>query len=247
MSEARYQLQAKVHTGPLGAVHRAWDTVAGCCVALREKRAATLEAAALRELHTVAGVPALVAEDEARLAVRWVQGLNLDELCRQGPEGRAQALRCVPELLRTLSQVHERGWLHGDVTASNVMRGEQDGETWLIDWSCAQRWAEPRAGDAPGTIFYMAPELFDQQPLSVAAELYAVGVLFYECVAGELPFQGESRLQVITSHHRHDCVPLRDAGQRAWFEQLTARQPEMRCPSAQYALAAWHTGWGVQS
>jgi eukaryotic-like serine/threonine-protein kinase len=246
MISPRFQLQTRVRTGPLGAVHRAWDELSGCQVALREKRAVTLEAAALRELQGVAGVPELVAEEEATLAVRWVQGLNLDELCKQGPGGRAQALRCVPELLRILSQVHDRGWLHGDVAASNVMLGEMDGGTWLIDWACAQRQAEPHAGDTPGTIFYMAPELFDLQPLSVAAELYAVGVIFYECVAGGLPFQGESRLQVITSHHRHDCAPLQDEVQWAWFEQMTARQPESRYPTAQHALAAWHAGWGVQ-
>jgi eukaryotic-like serine/threonine-protein kinase len=122
--------------------------------------------------------------------------------------------------------------VHGDLTLSNIIL-TADGP-FIIDWGCAHHSTEPPVPLLHGTIHYMAPELFETPLPTIQSDYYALGVMLYEMLTQKMPFEGELKVQVITSHHRHDRIPLLevrpdlDPSIESCFEALTARQPEQR-------------------
>src|SRR5207248_5735794 len=101
-----------------------------------------------------------------------------------------------------LDALHARGVIHRDVKPSNVLL-DADGEAVLTDFGLA-RGADStqltRDGQIVGSLHYLAPELIEGSPATPASDVYALGCLLHECLAGEPPFAGGSAAEIAFSH-----------------------------------------------
>src|SRR5262245_50806785 len=126
--------------------------------------------------------------------MEYVDGPNLRQVQRAGRLAPEQALRIVPEICEALQFAHDRGVVHRDIKPENVLL-DRDGHVKITDFGIAkmigpdaETVALTRSVDVIGTPHYMAPEQIER-PLDVdhRADIYSLGVVFYELLTGELP------------------------------------------------------------
>ncbi|MDI3283586.1 serine/threonine-protein kinase [Polyangium sp. 15x6] len=156
----------------------------------RAAQAIQREGEVLAEVRAPA-LPALAARGELAglpyVALEHVRGAPLDELASGAepmPEGAARAVAL--DVARALAALHEKGWVHGDLAASNVMIDET-GEAKLVDLGLARRAGEARP-EVAGTPGYLAPEAALPGEASVASDVYGWAVVVAECVLGRRIF-----------------------------------------------------------
>jgi len=151
------------------------------------------------------------------LVMEFVDGLNLRQLLQTGKIKPEQALAIVPKICEALQYAHEQGIVHRDIKPENILLDKQ-GRVKIADFGIAKMLGAEAgqqtltgARDAVGTPHYMAPEQIEK-PLTVdhRADIYSLGVVFYEMLTGELPlgkFQPPS--QKVQVDVRLDEVVLR--------------------------------------
>jgi eukaryotic-like serine/threonine-protein kinase len=195
----RFRLVARVGRGSFGEVYRAWDPDLEREVALKlllpgsvggdnEYRAMLREARALAAVQHPNIVHVYgVDRHDGRVGfwTDFVRGRTLSFLVSsQGPFGYREAALIGLDVAKALSAVHRAGILHRDIKAENVMR-EEGGRILLMDFGLSTLPQGQK--DIAGTPNYMAPELFGGSPATVAADIYATGVLLFYLVSGQHP------------------------------------------------------------
>jgi serine/threonine protein kinase len=197
------------------------------------------------------------AGDDYYLALELVDGLDLRQLLE------ATSASLEPELVlyiaielasaldfahRAGGSSHEAAVVHRDVSASNVLLSTE-GEVKLSDFGIARVQGgqrHTRTGTVKGKIVYMAPEYARSGRFDPRCDLYALGVLLYECACGELPHEGATELETLELAARGDHPPLTQrapAVPEAFariIEQLLAPNPEQRFERAALLLDALH-------
>ena len=138
-----------------------------------------------------------------------VEGPNLKEVVRErGPLPLAEALGYAIQIGRALGFAHEQGLVHRDVKPQNVLIAP-DGRVKVTDFGIA-RVVEleglTRTGTVLGTSEYVAPEQARGEPVGPATDIYALGVVLFELLAGEVPFAGDNFV-AIAMRHVNDPVP----------------------------------------
>ena len=137
------------------------------------------------------------------LASRFVPGCTLSErIAVHGRLSLAEVFRLASEMGRALDALHTRGLVHRDVKPANVMIDE-DGAAALTDFGLARAIADTvltRTGAVVGTVDYLAPELIRGERANPSSDLYAMGCLLYECLAGTPPFAGRSFVDTLIAH-----------------------------------------------
>ncbi|MBV9949027.1 MAG: serine/threonine protein kinase [Myxococcales bacterium] len=157
------------------------------------------------------------------------------------------ALAIVQQIAEGLAELHSRGVVHGDLKPENVMLTEQ-GAVTLLDFGLARRHSVPDAGAnrggrsaAPasrsasgfsGTPGYMAPERFDGRPLDPRVDVFALGAVVCELLAGTTPF-GDRPLSVVRADDPEPSLPGGrwsevPAGLRALAARMMSRDPDRR-------------------
>jgi eukaryotic-like serine/threonine-protein kinase len=140
----------------------------------------------------------------AAVVMELVSGITLAALIeRRGPLSPEAALTVLKGILLALAAVHRLGFGHGDCKPGNVLVDEA-GQVKLTDFGLARP-----AGDefpAAGTPRYLAPEVWRGEPATSAADVYAATAVFYECLAGHPPFDGD--LNRLREQHAGGAVPL---------------------------------------
>lgn len=122
--------------------------------------------------------------------LKYFHGDNLGRLCRRkGPLKEAEAKVYLRTIAKTLGYCHDQGVAHRDIKAENVLVG-RDKKLKLIDFAFASKVEGGKKVDTYcGTPSYMAPEIFSKYPhCPKKADVWALGVLGYRLVVGELPF-----------------------------------------------------------
>ncbi len=129
------------------------------------------------------------------LVMEHVEGRDLSEVVAQGGLPEAEALRVVMEICEALEHAHAAGLVHRDIKPSNVML-DRNGRVKVADFGLAQAvsvtgpevWSRLTvSGSLMGTLEYMAPEQLAGKAVDQRADLYSVGVLFYELLTGDVP------------------------------------------------------------
>jgi tRNA A-37 threonylcarbamoyl transferase component Bud32 len=132
-------------------------------------------------------------QDFCYLVMEFVDGVNLRQLLRGGRLTAAQAMALVPKICDALQYAHEEGVLHRDIKPENLLLDAR-GRIKIADFGIAKLLGEPNgitltaSGAAVGTPHYMAPEQLERpQDVDQRADIYSLGVVFYEMLTGELP------------------------------------------------------------
>ena len=250
-----YRIEARLGQGGMGIVFRALHDGDGRTVALKVlrdelsaddtfKRRLAREARAAAEVDHPNLAPVLEAgEADGRvyLAIRYVEGRSLaGRLLADGPLPLADLVRLAAEVGAGLDALHDRGIVHRDVKPANILLGS-DGAAVLGDFGLAKGRAYTvltRPGQVLGTLDYLAPELIRGEPAGPLSDLYALGCVLFECVAGAPPFAGRGVLRAGMAHLEEE--PGDPARERAdvppsvsWtVRQALAKDPARRPPSA---------------
>jgi tRNA A-37 threonylcarbamoyl transferase component Bud32 len=157
------------------------------------------------------------------LVMEKVSGTTLEDLLARNRMKPSVALGIARELLFALEAVHRAGVVHRDVKPSNVLvqLDDEGAHVHLMDFGVskpiAARRTDPgitRPGAVVGTPLYMAPEQLSAEELDQRTDLYAVGVLLYEMLAGRSPFVGDSTAEVVSAILTREHAPL----STAWAE-----------------------------
>ncbi|MBK7368247.1 MAG: protein kinase [Candidatus Eisenbacteria bacterium] len=220
----------------MGDVYRARDTRLGREVAIKtlptdvaadpERRArfetearavAALSHPNILAIHDVGeegGVTFTVAE--------LVEGQTLRERLADGPLASARAASLAAQIAQGLAAAHDRGIVHRDLKPENVMI-TPDGRAKILDFGLARRdeavttssrslaptvAASTQPGTVMGTVGYMAPEQVRGQVVDARADLFALGIVLYEMLAGRAPFLRESAADTMSAILREDPAPL---------------------------------------
>jgi serine/threonine protein kinase len=149
-------------------------------------------------------------------------------LRRDGSLPLDEALRIAAEIATGLDALHRSGLVHRDVKPSNLMLYE-NGRAAITDFGLAKGPAYTvltKPGQVMGTLDYLAPELIRGKPATPATDIYALGCVAFECVAGQAPFADKSAFQVGLAHLEE---PPPDPG---------ANRPELPPHFSQAILAA---------
>ncbi|MBF8188096.1 protein kinase [Nonomuraea sp. K274] len=251
----RYVLAGRLGGGGMGEVWRADDTVLGRAVAVKVLTPALTDNPSFtrrfqneaRAMATL-GHPGVVdvydygtSEVDGRqvsfLVMEYVQGESLDRLLRRGPLGPALTMRLVAETADALAAAHAQGIVHRDVKPANLMI-RPNGTVALTDFGIAHSVSAGHL-TATGTMLcsagYCAPEMAADSDVTPAVDIYALGVVAYECLTGKLPFQGDTPVQIIFKH-LNSPVPALPAdvppGPRQVVTRALEKTPDRRWPTA---------------
>jgi predicted Ser/Thr protein kinase len=212
-----YHIERVLGEGGMGVVYLASDTRLGRAVALkalaprftgdhrrRERLRREAQAAAQLSHPGIATIYALEEFDEhLYIASEYVAGETLRAELARGPLPIARVLDTARGLAAALALAHERGIVHRDLKPENVVRAA-DGHVKILDFGLARLRDAPAGlahltddGMILGTPAYMAPEQIRGQPVDFRADLFALGALLYELVAGVHPFAGSDPTSTI--------------------------------------------------
>ncbi len=218
---AGFRLEELLGRGGMGAVYRAEDVRLGRKVALKLLVPELAEserfrerffresqvAASLDHPHIVPIYAAGDAEGRLYLAMRYVEGYDLRQLiAREAPLGPDRAMRLIEQVGDALDAAHERGLVHRDVKPANVLIAGRSGREhcYLTDFGLTKQTASisglTGTGELVGTIEYVSPEQIRGEAVDARADVYSLGCVLYECLAGERPFARDSEVATLWAH-----------------------------------------------
>jgi serine/threonine protein kinase len=250
----RYRLETRIAIGGMGEVWRATDTVLGREVALKLLKSEyagdptfrsrfeteARNAAALHHPNVASVFDFGELPDDASgpgrafLVMELVRGEPLSALLKHGePMPADTAADLVAQAADALAAAHDLGIVHRDVKPANLLV-TQDRQVKITDFGIARAAnavALTQTGQVIGTPQYLSPEQAEGKQATPASDIYSLGVVLYECLAGRRPFDGDSPIATALAHLRQEPPPLPDdvpAGMRAIVATALAKRPEDR-------------------
>jgi serine/threonine-protein kinase len=167
----------------------------------------------------------------------YVEGGSLRDLINQGPLSTQHAVSIAMQVAEALDHAHQAGVVHRDVKPANILL-TRDGRPLISDFGIAKvvRSSQKltRTGTSIGTPEYMAPEQALGQAVDGRTDLYALGIVLYEMLTGQVPFHGDTPLATLYQHVNRTPTSLRDlrATLPGWLEDVVhkalAKRPEHR-------------------
>lgn len=253
----RYRLDRHIATGGMGQVYEGTDTLLHRRVAVKLLRPEvaddhTFGARFLNEARHAAGLqhPGIAAvydfgisttETGRRpyLVMEYVDGRPLSELlAMQGPSEQAQAIEVVAQAADALQAAHDKGLVHRDVKPANLLVAP-DRRVKVTDFGIAKAASDSAmtaTGDVLGTPYYLSPEQAEGRGVTPASDVYALGVVLYECLVGVRPFNADTPVATALAHVRQSPPPMPDSVP-AWLRDVTMRALA-KDPSARQSSAA---------
>ncbi|MEM7449325.1 MAG: protein kinase [Myxococcota bacterium] len=210
----RYRLEARLGEGGMGVVYRARHVLIDRVIALklirpdlrgethlrawmlREARAANrVDHAHIVDIHDVGETE----EGELYLVMEYLVGTALSSIIAKGPLQLTRSVDILEQMSAALSRAHDLGVVHRDLKSDNIMltsRGGREDFVKILDFGLAALARDPRLapkGAVFGTPEYMSPEQARGEDATASSDLYALGILFYEMLTGQLPFRSSDR------------------------------------------------------
>ena len=256
----RYRIEAQIGVGGMGVVYKAHDEELRVDIALkvlqsdlaarpdrieRFRRELVLAREVTHKnvvrIHDIAESHGLIF-----LTMRLVQGRALLEaLETQGPLPLDRALHVFRQLAEALQHSHEAGVLHRDLKPGNVLLGADD-TAYITDFGLARSLYHDgltRSGVVVGTLDYMSPEQAAGGRVDVRSDIYALGILLFEMLTGQLPFQADSKAEALAQRIAGRPRDITATGVHApafvrhVIRRCLERSPENRYPSARALIA----------
>ncbi len=250
----RFRLEEKIGTGGMSTVYRAFDEVLERSVAIkimhreisddpnqlerfrREARAV----ARLSDPHVVTVIDAGEDEGYPYIVFEYVAGKTLKQHIKDvGKLPVGESIAYAIEIGRALSAAHAVKLIHRDVKPQNVLL-DPEGRAKVTDFGIARSLESDGltvTGRVLGTTDYVAPEQATGEAASERSDIYALGVVLYEMLAGEVPFKADTQVGVAMKHVKDPLPDIRaarpelSAAVAAIVEQATAKRPEDRYAS----------------
>ncbi len=204
-----YELREQIGSGAFGIVHRAYQPVVDRQVAIKVIRpefanrpdfvrrfeAEAHLVARLDHLHIVPLYDYWREPDGAFLVMRWLRGGNLQQALGDGPWFPQQVSVLLDQIAGALAYAHQRGVIHGDVRAENILLDEQ-GNAYLSDFGIARDLMQPlpipQTETLSGSVVAISPEQVLGSPASPLSDLYCLGLVLYQLLAGRSPLAGKT-------------------------------------------------------
>lgn len=269
----RYRIDALIGRGGMGAVYRGLQLATKQVVAIkviRSEHAEDLEAA--KRFHREARAASLLTHPntirvfdfgqsetgDLHMVMEHLVGCTLSKARRaEGRFSEARIAKIAGEICRSLAEAHSHGLAHRDLKPDNVMLLDTVGDpdfVKVLDFGIAKflsggssgESSVTRTGAVVGTPHYMSPEQArGSRGLTPAVDIYALGVIVWEALAGVRPFEGESALNILMAHARQPVPDLPDdcgasPAMRALVSRLLGKDPAGR-PSATELVRSFET------
>ncbi|HEV2310078.1 MAG TPA: protein kinase [Acidimicrobiia bacterium] len=253
--DGRYRLVSEVARGGMATVWDAEDTLLARRVAVKILHAELAYDEALRARFRNEAVAAARLADPGIVAtydtgddhgvgyivMEFVDGPTLRRILDlQGRLAVVEAVRIGREVASALSAAHREGIVHRDVKPANVLV-PPEGPVKVTDFGIAKAGGGgelTRTGTVVGTARYLAPEQLRGEPVDPRTDLYALGLVLYEMLAGELPFHGDTEMSVALARLSNAPAPIRQlrpevpAGLARLVMSCLALEPADRPPTA---------------
>jgi eukaryotic-like serine/threonine-protein kinase len=223
--DGRYRVLGRLGVGGMATVYLAEDSSLGRKVALKvmaERYAEDGEfverfrreaqaAARLNHPNIIAVYDRGEADGRPYIAMEYLQGRTLKQVIqKEGPLPPERAIAVAMQVLAGLRYAHEHGVVHRDVKPHNVLVGD-DGRIKVTDFGIAHA-GDPQmteVGSIVGTAQYLSPEQARGRSVGPQTDVYSLGVVLYEMLAGRVPFEGDSSVAIAMQHVSDEAPPLR--------------------------------------
>ncbi len=177
-------------------------------------------------------------DEQLFIAMALYDGETLKSRLQRGPIPPDEAIRIAAQVADGLSAAHKKGILHRDIKPGNVMLTEH-GETVILDFGLAKLSGAVEltaAGSTIGTAAYMSPEQMRGEEIGPASDIWSVGVMLYEMIAGTRPFSGEYEMALAYAILNQDPKPLTETSDvpdslSEVVERSLAKRTQDRFPS----------------
>src|SRR5687767_4371569 len=274
----RYRLEARAGEGGMGVVYRARHVLIDRVVALklirpdlrgethlrawmlREARAANrVDHAHIIDIHDIGETE----EGELYLVMEYLVGTSLSSELARGPMALARSVDILEQMCAALARAHDLGVIHRDLKSDNILltgRGGRKDFVKILDFGLAHLAMDPRLapkGAIFGTPEYMSPEQARGEDAGPQSDLYALGILFFEMLTGQLPFRSSDRdtlLEMqrtaaaprprqirpeISQGAEAICLRLLEKGVRKRFQEAHHRREELKALQRSLPSQQW--------
>ena len=262
----RYRLDAKVGTGGMSTVYRAFDTVldrqvaiklmhreiAGDSNRLESFRREARAVAKLNHPHVVGVIDAGEEDSDEDgfstpyIVFEYVEGETLkDRIRRHGRLPVPEAIAYAIEIARALGAAHASHIVHRDVKPQNVLVDEE-GAAKVTDFGIARSMLQEDLtadGRARGTMDYVSPEQAVGRAVSGQSDIYSLGIVLFEMLTGQLPYRDDSQIGVALKHVREELPDVRvrrpevSVALATVLGRMTAKERDRRYPDAATLIA----------
>lgn len=227
--DGRFMIESAVGVGATGLVYRARHTMMNKFVAIKVLRDECAAQPKLierfrREAQTMISVEhpnivkalacGVLTDGRMYVVMDYVEGLSLSEtLARKKRLSQRTTVELAIAVANALDCAHQKGIVHRDITPSNIMLPSERpaGEAQVLDFGLAKitedasEHGQTTTG-VKGTAQYMSPEQCNQQPVDQRSDIYALGCVMFQCLAGNPPYEAESSFDLMYKHV-HESVP----------------------------------------
>jgi hypothetical protein len=279
----RYRLESRLGEGGMGIVYRARHVLIDRVVALklirpdlrgethlrawmlREARAANrVDHAHIIDIHDIGETE----EGELYLVMEYLVGIALSSELARGPMALSRGVDILEQMCAALGRAHDLGVVHRDLKSDNILLSTKGGRkdfVKILDFGLAHLAMDPRLapkGAVFGTPEYMAPEQARGEEAGPQSDLYALGVLFFEMLTGQLPFRSNDRETLLEMQRsappprprsiKADVLPaaeqivlkLLEKDRRRRFQDAHHLHEELKALQRSLPSTAWEVGSG---
>jgi serine/threonine protein kinase/tetratricopeptide (TPR) repeat protein len=249
-----YEILEKVGEGGMGVVYKAKDTKLDRIVALKflpphltkskkdrkrfireAKSSAALNHPNICTIHAV-------EEHEGKdfISMEYIDGQTLGEKLESGDITFSSALEYALQIAEALGKAHDKGIIHRDIKPGNIMINAEN-QIKVMDFGLAKMADSTpitKTGATVGTMAYMAPEQIEGKQIDHRADLFSFGVVLYEMLAGERPFQGQYDAALSYAIVNEEPISIQNYLPKApqklndFFDRILAKDPDKRIESA---------------